>query len=123
MNKDHVELGLFKRERHRLEVFPVVFAQLVMGLPVTFLQILGGSGAPILEEPQFMVAEQRQGPAFAGEVDDFAAIGTAIDEVSEQDETVVLGEFEASKQLGEFEVAAMDVSDGDKSPVHTAEKC
>lgn len=70
-----------------------------------------------------MVTEQRQGPAFAGEVDDFAAIGTAIDEVSEQDETVVLGEFEASKQLGEFEVAAMDVADGDKSSVHTAEKC
>ena len=59
----------------------------------------------------------------AGEVDDLGAVGAAIDEIAEEDEAVVFGEFESREQFGEFGVAAMDVADGDESPVHAAEKC
>lgn len=56
-----------------------------------------------------------------GEVDDFATIGPAVDQIADEDQTVVFGEGEAVKQLGELLVTTMDVADCDDTSVHSFE--
>ena len=53
----------------------------------------------------------------------FHRLRTAVDEVAEQDKPVFGLKVEETEELGKFFVAAVDVADGDESPVHAAEKC
>jgi hypothetical protein len=69
-----------------------------------------------------VVTQKRNGAVLPGEVDDFATIGAAVDQVANEDQTVVLGESEPFEQLGELLMTPVDVADGDDSTVHSC-KC
>ena len=85
---------------------------------VVFLQAGAVAGAAEIQEARLVVAEEGDGAVPEGEVDDLVAVGAAVDEVADEDEAVVGGDREAIKQFGEFEVAAVDVSDGDDAACH-----
>jgi hypothetical protein len=69
-----------------------------------------------------VVAEQGKSAIGPGEIEDLETVGTAVDQITKEDELVVLGESEALKQVGELLVAAMDVADGDDTSVHFSER-
>lgn len=123
MHANDVELGLLKGEGHGFEIFPVFGAQFFVGRQISLFDELGIAGAVIFQEPPFVVAEERDSVVLAGEVEDFATVGAAVDQVTDEHEAIGSFEFEAGEQLGEFGVATVDVADGDESPVHAAEKC
>jgi hypothetical protein len=70
-----------------------------------------------------MIAEQGERLAAPGEFQDLPAVRTAIDEIPEQNQSVVATEREPRKQFSEFDMAPVNVADGYESPVHAAEKC
>ena len=70
-----------------------------------------------------MIAKERECAVFAREIEDFAAVGTAIDEIAEEDDAVVFGEPKFVEELGKFLMAAVDVADGDEASVHAVQKC
>jgi hypothetical protein len=70
-----------------------------------------------------MIAQQRAGARGAGEIKHFAAIGPAIDQIAEKNHAVLGQGSDQRKQFREFEMASVNVADGDESPVHAAEKC
>jgi hypothetical protein len=55
----------------------------------------------------------------AGQIDDLAAVGTPVHQIPQEHDLVVAGELEAVDQIGQFDVAAMDVAYGDKSSGHS----
>ena len=70
-----------------------------------------------------VIAEQANGAMRPCEIDDLGAVGAAIDEIAEEHEAVIRRRVDEREQLSQFGVAAMDVADGDESPVHAVEKC
>jgi len=65
-----------------------------------------------------VIAEQGEGAVLAGEVDDFATVGAAVDQITEQNQAIVAAERELLEQLGKFLMAAVNVADGDDASVH-----
>ncbi len=119
VDEHHVELGLLKGQGHLLEVGPVGGAQLLEGLEIVLLRILPVARAAVFQEAQLVVPEQRNRLVLARKVDHAAAIGPAVDEVAKQDEPVVALESEPFEHFGEFQMASVDVADGDEASVHS----
>jgi hypothetical protein len=65
-----------------------------------------------------MVAEKRDGVGGPGQIDDLDAVGAAIDQIAQENETVILGQGEAVQEFRKFGMAAVNVSDGDEASVH-----
>jgi len=107
---------------HALEVVPVLAAELLHRGVVVFLEMAGVVCPPVVEMAQFVVAEQRGGGVLASQLHDLAAVGAAVDQVTEEDEAVVLFQVELVEEVLEFLVAPVDVTNRNEAPLH-AEIC
>ena len=77
-----------------------------------------GAVAPSCDQPPFMVAEQSQGMVLFGQFDYLAAVRSAVDEITQDNEPVFRFQFQQLEKIGKFLVAAMDVTNGDDTSVN-----
>jgi hypothetical protein len=72
-------------------------------------------GAVVTEQPQLVVAQQAERAAGAGEVEDEAGVGAAVDEVAEQNEAVAALQLQLVEEFGEFDGTTVNIPDGDEA--------
>ncbi len=115
VHEDGVEILLEVGEGHRGEKLPVGGAQCGDGGAVLGSQQRVVAFAAGAEQAQLVVAEQAAGAGGAGKIDHEARVGTAVDEVAEEDEAVATPERQLVEEFGEFGGAAVNVADGDEA--------
>src|SRR5690606_36505963 len=102
---------------------PVLGAQSIDRIQIALLQEFPVARAALVEQPQFMISEQRFRPGLARQAEPLGAVGAAVSLVPQQNQAIARQSREACKQFRELEMTTVNVANGDESPVHAAGKC
>jgi len=123
VHKNGTELGRGESEWHLFKIPPVLRPKPGDGFKVTFFKKFFLAGMAIFEEAKFVVAEQGDRGVLPRQLDDAIAVWSTIDQIAKQHDAIMARELEASEEFGEFEMASVNIADGDESALHAEGKC
>jgi hypothetical protein len=118
MDKNGLETGQVVIKHHPFKVTPIGRGQLPERLAVGRFEGAFFAKETGAKEAPFVVPEEADGIDRPGEGNDAAAVRSVVDEVAEENDAIVIAKPESVKQVLEFQMAPMHVSNGDQSFDH-----